>query len=53
MLDQFINAGLRGKSETTVKTYRHALQRFSQHDSTILQAYREDKLRAVEGLYKD
>lgn len=30
MLDQFINEGLRGKSEATVKTYRHALQQFSQ-----------------------
>lgn len=29
MLDQFINEGLRGKSEATVKTYRHALQQFS------------------------
>jgi len=30
MLDQFINEGLRGKSEATVKTYRHAMQQFSQ-----------------------
>ncbi|MDF2960678.1 MAG: xerD 1 [Paenibacillus sp.] len=30
MLDKFISEGLRGKSEATVKTYRHALQQFSQ-----------------------
>ncbi|WP_223068823.1 tyrosine-type recombinase/integrase [Paenibacillus caui] len=30
MLDQFINEGLRGKSQATVKTYHHALQQFSQ-----------------------
>ncbi|OPA73464.1 integrase [Paenibacillus selenitireducens] len=29
MLDKFISEGLRGKSDATVKTYRHALQQFS------------------------
>jgi len=46
MLDQLINEGLRGKSEATVKTYRHALQQFSRHDSTLLQAYRGRQIKS-------
>ncbi|WP_405168937.1 tyrosine-type recombinase/integrase [Paenibacillus sp. FSL H3-0286] len=39
MLDLFISEGLRGKSEATVKTYRHALKQFNQwlegYDTTL------------------
>lgn len=30
MLDRFVEEGMRSKSETTVKTYRHALQQFAE-----------------------
>lgn len=57
MLMQFVNEGLKGKSNTTIKTYHHALQQFEswliEHGTDLKGYARSDVQQYIDTLLKD